>query len=104
MKQGPHFWRIRHEAPQAHIKSARSHGMCGLPGKLVDQFWVYFSPTLDPKHKHPKIQYKQTHKRAKQIQSRSEGLPERDISSPGVMGWGLEVAGNSSAAAQWGVG
>ena len=28
---------------------------------------------------------------------RSEGLPERDISSLCVMGWGLEVAGNSSA-------
>ena len=27
---------------------------------------------------------------------RSEGLPERDISSLGVMGWGLDVAGNSS--------
>ena len=34
---------------------------------------------------------------------RSEGLSERDISSLGVMGWGLEVAENSSAAAQRGV-
>ncbi len=31
--------------------------------------------------------------------SRSEGLPERDISSLGVMGWGLASAENSSAAA-----
>ena len=30
---------------------------------------------------------------------RSEGLPERDISSLGVMGRGLEVATNSSAVA-----
>ena len=29
---------------------------------------------------------------------RSEGLPERDISSLGVMGWGLASAENSSAA------
>ena len=30
---------------------------------------------------------------------RSEGLPERDIESLGVMGWGLAAAENSSAAA-----
>ncbi len=30
---------------------------------------------------------------------RSEGLPERDISSLCVMGWGLEVSGNSSVLA-----
>ena len=30
---------------------------------------------------------------------RSEGLPERDISSLGAMGWGLASAENSSAAA-----
>ncbi len=29
----------------------------------------------------------------------SEGLPERDMESLGVMGWGLVVAENSSAAA-----
>ena len=39
----------------------------------------------------------------------SEGLPERDISSLGwdslgVVGWGLEMAGNSSVAAQPGMG
>ena len=35
--------------------------------------------------------------------NRSEGLPERDISSLGVMGWGLDAAGNSSVAAQAGM-
>ena len=28
-------------------------------------------------------------------------MPKRDISSLGVMGWGLEATGNSSVAAQW---
>ncbi len=33
------------------------------------------------------------------LNNRSEGLPERDMESLGVMGWGLVVAENSSAAA-----
>jgi hypothetical protein len=33
------------------------------------------------------------------VNGRSEGCPERDIESLGVMGWGLVAAENSSATA-----